>query len=297
MPRHHLLATLLAGLAVITLAPAAAAATPAGSTTLVEIRAAHHPGVDRIVFEFRGGLPELAAVGWATTPPTLDPSGLPSHVQGNAFVTIVFHGAAGYESEPPHGTTYGPARRAFDLPNVSQVVTVGDYEAVMEMAVGVMVRTTLHATALTSPPRWVIDVGTDFPKRTLPVWYRDITPGAGPDLIAVSRQVPAATAGVAHSLLHRLFAGPTLAERAAGLRFVASAATGFDGPRINDAGIARVRLTGGCDGHGAAITVASEIAPSLRALARVDWVKVLDPAGHTLSPWGPTDSIPACLVP
>ena len=214
MSRHHLLATLLAGLAVIATTPAAAATVPAQTTTLVAIRAAHHPGVDRVVFEFQGGLPDLAALRWTDAPPTLDPSGLPSHVQGNVYVTVVFQGAAGYAQEPPFGTAYGPARRAVDLPNVSQLVTVGDYEGVIEIAMGAMARTSLHATALTSPPRWVIDVGTDFPQRTVDVWYRDLTPGSGPDLVAVSRQVPAATVGVGHSLLHRLFAGPTLAERA-----------------------------------------------------------------------------------
>ena len=41
------------------LAPALAAdpAPAAPVPTLVGIRAAHHPGFDRVVFEFRGGLP------------------------------------------------------------------------------------------------------------------------------------------------------------------------------------------------------------------------------------------------
>jgi hypothetical protein len=94
----------------------------------VEVRAAHHPGLNRVVLQFDGGLPELSALHRATSPPTLEPSGLPSHVHGNAFVTAVFQGATGNRTTPPYGTTYGASRRAWDLPNASHLVVVGDSE-------------------------------------------------------------------------------------------------------------------------------------------------------------------------
>lgn len=294
-----ILPPLLSVLVLVLPGASAAGAAPEEPATLVDIRAAHHPGVDRIVFEFQGGLPELGALRWTSTPPTYDPSGLPSHTQGDAFVTVTFLGAAGHAPSAPFASTYGPERRAYDLPNIAHVVTVGDWEAVLEVAIGVMVRTdTLRATALHAPPRWVIDIGTGFPKRTLDVWYldRDRIDGPPPYVVPVSRVVPRATS--AHALLHRLWAGPTQAERAAGLRFVASEADGFAGLRINDAGVARVRLTGGCDGMGSTIaTIATELQPTLRQLGRVDWVKILDPSGATGRPTGPSDSIPACLEP
>jgi hypothetical protein len=284
------LVALLATVVIAGLAPVASAATPASVPRLVEIRAAHHPGFDRVVFEFQGGLPDLGALRWASNPPTLDPSDLPSFVQGNAFITVVFMGATGMSTTPPFPTTYGPARRAYDLPNVSHLVVVGDYEAVIEVAIGVMARTdVLRATALHSPSRWVIEAGTGFARRTRGV--RFVEDGS---LTAVTRAVPAT--GQAHSLLHRLFAGPTIAEKAAGLRFVASGATGFSKVRVSDNGIARVWLTGRCLPSGA-ITVADEIIATLRPLPAIDWVKVYDPQGRTQEPWGEVDSIPACLEP
>ena len=78
------------GLALLVpLAPAGAAAP---FPTLVEIRAAHHPGFDRIVFEFDGGLPERTTARWVDRV-TRDPSGLPLAVQGNAFIAVVLGSA------------------------------------------------------------------------------------------------------------------------------------------------------------------------------------------------------------
>ncbi len=299
MSRHRLgpaLVALLAIVALAGLAPAASATGPAGVPRLVEIRAAHHPGFDRVVFEFKGGLPELRTPRWSTSAPTLDPSGLPSHVQGNAFLGLVFDNATGWNLS---GSTYGPSRRAYDLPNVAHLVVVGDYEAIMEVSIGVMARTdVLRATALHSPSRWVIDIGTRFAKRTLRTWFLDAdrVDGPPPYVVPVDRIVP--TASAAKSLLRRMFAGPTAQEKADGLRFVASEATGFADLRINDRQVARVRLTGGCDGNGSTIaTIATEIMPTLRQLAAVDWVKIEDPQGTTGRPWGQVDSIPACLEP
>ena len=96
--------------------------------------------------------------------------------------------------------------------------------------------------------------------------------------------------------MDRLFAGPVAGERADGLRLLRSHATGFADLAIAD-GVARVRLTGGCNSDGSTVTVAGEIMPTLRQFASVDWVKILDPAGGTESPTGHTDSIPACLEP
>jgi hypothetical protein len=101
---------------------------------------------------------------------------------------------------------------------------------------------------------------------------------------------------LARGALVRLFAGPSLAERADGLRFIRSGADSFHDLRVTN-GIARVTLTGGCDGHGSVRTVGTEIKRTLRALPGIDWVKVYDPQGHTQHPTGNIDSIPTCLEP
>lgn len=107
---------------------------------------------------------------------------------------------------------------------------------------------------------------------------------------------PVIPPAVAFGAMQRLFAGPTQAERALSLRFVASKATGFKNLRIID-GVARVQLTGGCSSGGSTFTVANEIRPTLKQFPSVHWVKIYDPSGHTQKPSGHTDSIPECLEP
>jgi hypothetical protein len=97
-------------------------------------------------------------------------------------------------------------------------------------------------------------------------------------------------------VMDRLFAGPVNSEKAAGLQLLLSHATGFSHLSIADR-VARVRLTGGCDSDGSTVTVADEIAPTLRQFASVDWVKIFDRTGSTERPTGHRDSIPACLEP
>ncbi len=118
--------------------------------------------------------------------------------------------------------------------------------------------------------------------------------GTMPYTEAVQRTVPAARP--ATGALQALFAGPTASEQAQSLRVVLSEATGFTDLTIED-GIARVRLTGGCNSRGATFTIQNLITPTLRQFDTVDYVKVYGPDGHTAEPDGPSDSMPACLEP
>ena len=97
--------------------------------------------------------------------------------------------------------------------------------------------------------------------------------------------------------MDRLYAGPTAGERASGLRFVASRATGYEKLTVSSGLVARVQLTGGCSSGGSTVTIADEIMPTLRQLPNVSWVKVYDTAGRTERPTGQVDSIPVCLEP
>ena len=118
--------------------------------------------------------------------------------------------------------------------------------------------------------------------------------GRPPFAVPVERTVDATAPAAA--ALDELFAGPTAQERASGLRFVGSDATGFDQLRIED-GTAHVTLVGGCSSGGSTFTVADELAATLRQFTTVDAVKIYDPDGQTAAPDEPGDSIPACLEP
>lgn len=110
----------------------------------------------------------------------------------------------------------------------------------------------------------------------------------------VDRRVtpPALAAGA----LDALFAGPSAAEQASGLRLITSGATGYTRLHI-DNGIAYVTLEGGCASNGSTMTVAGEIMPTLRQFASVTYVKIFAADGSTESPTGAVDSIPTCLEP
>lgn len=272
----------------------AQASHTAGMSRLTDVRAAAHTGYDRIVFEFSGKLPSATHVQWATKV-VRDGSGETVPAFGGAFLQVGLTGVTGLTSA--HTSTFGAANRTYALPNLAQVVHAGEFEGVVSFGVALMARTSYRVSTLTSPSRVVIDVGNAYARTTVPVSFVDrnrVVSGATPYTRAVSRTVPSgAPAGGA---MNRLFAGPTAAEYATGLRFVASGAGGWRDLAIS-AGVARVRLTGGCSSGGSTVIVADEIMPTLRAFATVDRVKILSPAGSTSSPTGSSGSIPGCLEP
>jgi hypothetical protein len=272
------------------------AGPPAGAVTIptvVAVRAAHHPGYDRLVLQFSGGLPTTVHAAWKTQ--ILHPqTGLPVPIAGHAFAEVSATPAQGHSSS---GHVTLARRITFALPNLTELVVTEDFEAHVTVALGLQRHTSLHVFRLTSPSRLVIDVGTTWPTvavRDYFMYVPNFAVGRLPYVRAVTRPVQAPL--LARRALERLFAGPTPAEKAAGLRFVASGATGFSSLTISG-GIARVRLTGVCSSGGSTFTVADQITPTLKQFASVRWVKVYDRSGHTERPTGQVDSFPACLEP
>ncbi len=258
----------------------ASTSVPAAPTTLTAIRAAHHPGFDRLVFEFTGRLPADRGARYVSTV-LADPSGKVVPVSGSAFLLVHFSAA---------GVGKFLKQRSFNLPGLLQLVQAGNFEAVVSYGVGVARKEPIHLFTLTSPSRIVIDIPTPYRTVTVHAFMTNKRASAQ----AVDRQaIPPA---LARGAMQRLFAGPTPAEVRAGLTFVSSEATGFNKLRISD-GVARVQLTGGCNSHGSTVTIAEEISHTLKQFSTVRWVKIYDPSGHTESPNGHSNSIPTCLEP
>lgn len=289
-------------LAAATLATALCAAVPyvSGASAapavpvLTAIRAAHHTGYDRLVFEFTGPLPAERSATWVTKV-VADGSGATVPMVGSAFFQVRFSPASGHNSSG--SVTYGATRRTYALPALMQVNAAGDFEATLSFGVSVSKKTSLKLTTLTNPSRVVIDIATPFSTVNVKDHFVDsrrFAVGTEPYTRAVVRPViPPATAAGA---LQRLFAGPTQAEKAAGLRLVNSKATGFTALSISG-GVARVRLVGGCSSGGSTLTVADQIMPTLKQFSTVTWVKIYAPDGSTERPTGNSDSIPECLEP
>lgn len=271
-------------------AVSAAASTP----VLVAVRAAHRAGVDRVVFEFRGGLPEQREVAYVDRL-FADGSGRRVRVAGQALLRIRFEAAQAHTDAGV--ATAAPRRVAFALPNVMTAVRSGDFEAVVTYGLGLARRTPVRVKTLRSPDRVVVKVGALFPTVQRRVWFfhRDrYADNREPFFVPVLRSVPPGSP--ATGVMDRLFAGPLPREQARGLRLLRSRATGYADLAITG-GVARLRLTGGCSSGGSTVSIAGEILPSLHQFDSVDRVVLRDPAGTTLGADGPGDSTPECLEP
>jgi len=287
-------ATLAAGTFTTATTGTAAATTAPVVPTLTQVSAAHRYGHDQLVFQFRGGLPAQYSARYVNQV-IGDASGLPVNVVGSALLRVRFAPAAGHNEKGI--VTYGAMQRTYALPGIIQVVSAGDFESVLSFGVGLAQKAPFRMYAQPRLGQVVLDVRT--PSWTVPVRdyflnsHRFATGKARYTEPVYRPVIPPATASGA---MQRLFAGPTQAELARGLRFVSSGATGFRILSIRD-GVARVQLTGKVSSGGSTFTIASEIMPTLKQFRSVHWVKIYDRNGRTERPFGHSDSIPFSLEP
>jgi hypothetical protein len=150
--RTLVVSSLVAVVLALVAAPAGAQSIP----TLTDVRAGGHTGFDRVVFEFRGAVPEhrVRYVDQLVQ----DGSGRPVSVAGAADLEVVFQGANAHTED---GTpTISPRRFPTGLAAVREVAQIGDFEAVVTYGIGVDRKRPLKVSTLTNPSRLVIDVST-----------------------------------------------------------------------------------------------------------------------------------------
>lgn len=291
-----LLAIALIGVLTMGAAGGRAASRPTVApsvSVLVGIRGSHRRGVDRVVFDFVGPVPSQRSVGYVDRL-IADPSGAPVRIAGRAILRARFRLAAAHNAA---GKVTAVGRVAFALPNLIEVARSGDFESVLSYGIGLSKRTAFHVFTLTRPSRIVIDISAAFRATLRRVYFfnpRRFSANKPPYVTGVLRRV--VPTSPATGLMDRRFAGPTASEYASGLRLLQPKATGFAGLSIA-AGVARVRLTGGCSSGGSTVSIAQEIVPTLKQLPAVRFVKIYDSSGHTEHPTGRSDSIPFCLEP
>jgi hypothetical protein len=138
------------------------ASDPAPAGLFVEMRAASHPGFERLVFEFGGDKAPPHRIR-AVTEVREDPSDKLIPLQGKRFLVVVFDGATLdtmlWESDPGKARRYtGPKRITPDLPLLKEVAVAGNFEAVLSFGVGLSGQATMDVQELTSPARLVIDL-------------------------------------------------------------------------------------------------------------------------------------------
>jgi hypothetical protein len=133
----------------------------ASTTTelLTDVRAAPHAGYDRVVFEFRDGVPGYD-VRYVERPVRADGSGNEVTVAGAAVLRVRMEPALDadltQETAPP--TYTGPTRFSPGTAAVVELVRTGGFEAVLTWAIGVESEQPFRVTRLENPARIVIDI-------------------------------------------------------------------------------------------------------------------------------------------
>jgi hypothetical protein len=126
---------------------------------LTDIRTARHLGYDRVVFEFRKGVPGYD-VRYAERPMQADGSGDEVAVAGGAVLRVRMEPAldADLTQESAPRTYEGPTRFSPDTASVVELVRTGGFEGVLTWAVGVNGERPFRVTRLQDPARLVIDI-------------------------------------------------------------------------------------------------------------------------------------------
>jgi len=123
------------------------------------VAVAGHDGYDRVVFQFKNGLPGYR-VEYVEPPLREDGSGNLVKLDGAAFVVVRMEPASGFDLSVPEGELVytGPRRIAGDGTSaVRELVRTGDFEAVLTWAVGLDDRVPFRVLTLDDPARIVVD--------------------------------------------------------------------------------------------------------------------------------------------
>jgi hypothetical protein len=262
---------------------------------LEHVRVGRHPGYDRIVYQFAGPIPSYRIR--PVTSLAEDASGEPVWPGSPNLLQIRLEPAQAHTDDGQTPLTAAERQTFPNLPVLRSYRLVGDFEGVVTYGLRLSLgRPNLRVTELTNPNRLVVDLAHQR-LATVKVSFlhrANYAAGRQPELVRVQRAITPTRVG--QGTLDAIFAGPTPAERARGLATVRSGATGATLVRITDR-VAHVRLQGQPASHGATVTVATLIMPTLKQFPTVDHVKLYDASGHTQHPGGHHDSIPASLEP
>jgi hypothetical protein len=131
---------------------------PEDTPMLVAVRTGSHDGYDRLVLQFRNGLPnwrvnyvdQVASESGATVP-----------LEGAAFLYVDTHPATGHQDAAPFKQTYtGPHTLTPRYPMLRQVAWVDDFEGRVGFGLGLRRRTGFRVLELREPARLAIDVAS-----------------------------------------------------------------------------------------------------------------------------------------
>jgi hypothetical protein len=126
---------------------------------LTNVYGERHEGFDRVVFEYRNGVPGYR-VGYVEQPVRADGSGAKVEVSGSAVLVVRMDPALDADLEQPSAprTYTGANRLTPEATAILEMVRVGGFESVLTWAVGIDGKRPFRVSHHESPPRVVIDV-------------------------------------------------------------------------------------------------------------------------------------------
>ena len=128
------------------------------SAKLAAVRAARHPGYDRVVFEFEGARVPAYRIGYVRQIALGETDDQFLTLEGDALIQATFQGTASDDYRP--GTQTMPDKLTPGLPQVRQLGLAEDWEGVVRIGVGLDHRAGFRVLELTGPVRVVVDVAT-----------------------------------------------------------------------------------------------------------------------------------------
>jgi hypothetical protein len=133
--------------------------TPVGRQALLSrVEAVADGGVDRITFEFEDALPGYR-VEFVERPIIQDGSGDEIEVEGAAVLGVHFEAASGFDLSGEGRQVYqGPPRLDLTTRVVLDVVRVSDFEANLDWAIGLDVKSPFRVRTESAPTRVIVEV-------------------------------------------------------------------------------------------------------------------------------------------
>ena len=128
----------------------------APSAKLTTVRAAHHPGYDRVVFQFEGAKVPGYRIGYVREIALGETDDQFLTLKGDALIVATFQGTASDDYRP--GTQTIPDKFTPALPQVRQLGLAEDWEGVVRIGLGLDHRAGFRVLELHGPVRVVVDV-------------------------------------------------------------------------------------------------------------------------------------------
>ncbi|HEX9960386.1 MAG TPA: hypothetical protein VGB00_05610 [Pyrinomonadaceae bacterium] len=126
------------------------------NTKFVQLKVGKHSGYDRVVFEFKGDLPNYT-VNYVKPPIWLGESGEKVKISGKAFVEVSFYAVGTPENGDFPDELLEFPKEKLNMPVVNEIKMSNWWEGVLSLAVGLKAKKLYRVQELSNPARLVVD--------------------------------------------------------------------------------------------------------------------------------------------